>query len=304
MPRNQLIEQFDRILKIIQRYFTCEGRFNTLCHSHIRLLLHFTSNIEMNVPYYLLRSIGKILDRVQDKSKDVDSSLFHSGLIRMLVSEELGKKEISWEIFVVTSHFKMDPIPTPQSQIVVPSTSTSTKASINKKRKGRAPVLETSKQVMEVEEEICPSPHRYFLPPPPPGLKEVPSSTKLTSNRGTNILFPSFPPTVKIKGKIPFTRSSIPKEVFKEQSLPETPMHKEKGKNIENNVEEKSETPIHRKKGKGTTILLERKDEVFVKDFEEPVKNKGEVVVQEKKHKGKGFEKADEKHKKIPVQME
>jgi hypothetical protein len=30
MPRSQLIEHFDRILKIIQRYFTCEGRFNTL----------------------------------------------------------------------------------------------------------------------------------------------------------------------------------------------------------------------------------------------------------------------------------
>ena len=97
MPRNQLIEQFDRILKIIHRYFTCEGRFNTLYDYHIRLLLHFTSKIEMNVPYYLLRSIGKLSDRVQAKSKDVDSSLFHFGLIRMLFSEELGKKEISWE---------------------------------------------------------------------------------------------------------------------------------------------------------------------------------------------------------------
>jgi hypothetical protein len=234
MPRNQLIEQFDRILKIIQRYFTCEGRFNTLYHYHIRLLLHFTGKIEMNVPYYLLRSIGKMSDRVQAKSKDVDSSLFHSGLIRMLVSEELGKKEISWENFVVTSHFKMDPTPTPQSQIAVPSASTSTKAGINKKRKGRAPVSEINKQVMEAEEEICPSPHRDFSPPPPPGLEEVPSSTKLTSKRGKKLLFPSSPPAVEIKGKRPFTRSSIPKEVFKEQSLPETPMHKEKGKSIEN----------------------------------------------------------------------
>ena len=49
---------------------------------------------------------------------------------------------------------------------------------------------------------------------------------------------------------------------------------------------------------------MERKYEVFVKDFEEPVKNKGEATLQEKKHKGKGFEKADETHKKILVQME
>jgi hypothetical protein len=30
VPSNHLIEQFDKILRIIQRYFTCEGRFNTL----------------------------------------------------------------------------------------------------------------------------------------------------------------------------------------------------------------------------------------------------------------------------------
>jgi hypothetical protein len=157
---------------------------------------------------------------------------------------------------------------------------------------------------MEVEAETCPSPHRDFSPPPPPGLEEVPSSTKLTSKRGNNLIFPSSPPVVEIKGKRPFTRSSVPKEVFKEQSLPETPMHKEKRKSIQNLVEKKSETPIQRKKGKGTKIPLERKDEVFVKDFEEPVKNKGEVVEQEKKHKGKGFEKVDETHKKIHLQRE
>jgi hypothetical protein len=92
-----------------------------LYHYHIRLLLHFTGKIEMNFPYYLLIIIGKMSDRVQAKSKDVYSILFHSGLIRMLVSKELGKKEISWENFVVTSHFKLDPTPTPQSKIAVPS---------------------------------------------------------------------------------------------------------------------------------------------------------------------------------------
>jgi hypothetical protein len=116
MPRSELIEQFDRILKIIQRYFTCEGRFNTLYQYHVRLLLHFTGKVEMNIPYYLLRSIGKMSDMIQAKYKDVDSSLFHSGLIRMLVFEELGKKDISWEHFVVTSHFKLDLASTPQSQ--------------------------------------------------------------------------------------------------------------------------------------------------------------------------------------------
>jgi hypothetical protein len=115
VSRNKLIDQFHRMLKIIKRYFSYEGRFNTLYHYHIRSLFHFTGKVQMNIPYYLLKSIGKMEDKVQSKSKDVDSIFFHVGLIRMLVSEELGKKEISWENFLVSSHFKLDTTPTPQS---------------------------------------------------------------------------------------------------------------------------------------------------------------------------------------------
>jgi hypothetical protein len=117
---------------------------------HIRLLLHFTGKIKMNIPYYLLRIIGKMLDRIQSKSKDVDTSIFHSGLIRILVSEDLGKKDISWEHFFVASHFKLDIAATPQSQNASPLSSTSVaKAGTRKKRNGRAPV-----QVSEVIKQV------------------------------------------------------------------------------------------------------------------------------------------------------
>jgi hypothetical protein len=64
---------------------------------HIRILLHFTGKDLMNLPFYLFRSTGKMVDRVQDKSKVVDTSVFHSGLIKMLVMEELKNKNIDWE---------------------------------------------------------------------------------------------------------------------------------------------------------------------------------------------------------------
>jgi hypothetical protein len=327
MSRSQLVEQFDRLLKIIQRYFTCEGRSNTLYHYHIRLLLHFTGKVEMNIPYYLLRSISKMSDRVQAKSKDVDSSLFHFGLIKMLVSEELGKKDISWENFVVTSHFKLDLAPTPQSQRESPlSPSSNSKEGTNRKRKGKTPIQvpEISKQVIEVEEEVCPSPDRYFSPPPPPGLEEVPSSTKAASKKGKKLLFPSSPPTVEIKGKRPFTRSSIPKEVFKEKSLPEPPIQKKKGKSIENLVEEKSRTLIQRKKGKGssqptkgkqetpvqkgrdkgTKRPLESKDETSEKGIEKPIEIKYETHVLRKKNKSKVIKELDEVDKPPPMKEE
>jgi hypothetical protein len=49
---------------------------------------------------------------------------------------------------------------------------------------------------------------------------------------------------------------------------------------------------------------LERKDKLHVKDCEKTMKNKEEVVAQEKKHKGKGFGKADETCKATLIHME
>jgi hypothetical protein len=55
----------------------------------------------MNLPFYLFKSNGKMSDRVQDKYKQVDTSVFHSGLIKMLVMEELKKTNTDWENFLV-----------------------------------------------------------------------------------------------------------------------------------------------------------------------------------------------------------
>jgi len=48
----------------------------------------------------LLRSMGKMYDRVQSKSKALETCFFHVGLIRMLVLEELRKRNNS--LFLLT----------------------------------------------------------------------------------------------------------------------------------------------------------------------------------------------------------
>jgi hypothetical protein len=59
-------------------------------------------------------------DRVQDKSKEVDTSVFHLGLIKMLMMEELKKKSIDWEKFIASAHFQLNFSPTPQSKVQSP----------------------------------------------------------------------------------------------------------------------------------------------------------------------------------------
>jgi hypothetical protein len=202
VPRSHLVGEFDKMLRIIQRYFTCEGRFNTLYQYHIRLLLHFASKFEMNIPFYLLRSIGKMSDRFQSKSKAVDTIFFHSGLIRMLVSEELRKRNISWEHFITTSHMKLDIATTPQSQLPSPLPSTSAAPiGSNKKRKSKAHVQdqEAINQVARTKEEAYHSPQRDLSPPLALELEEVPSSTKATTKKGRKLHFSSSPSVASTK---------------------------------------------------------------------------------------------------------
>jgi hypothetical protein len=103
VPRNHMLEYFDKMIKVIQRYFTCEGRFNMVYQYHIRLLMHFTGKDPLNLPFYLLKSLGKMSDRVQAKSKKVDINVFHYGMINMLVLEELKKTNSDWDAFLVAS---------------------------------------------------------------------------------------------------------------------------------------------------------------------------------------------------------
>jgi hypothetical protein len=117
VPKSHLVEGFDNMLRVIQRYFIYEGRFNMIYQYHIRLLLHFTCKDLMNLPFYLLRIIGKMVDRVQDKSKAMETSVFHSGLIKMLVMEDLKKRNMDWEKFIASTHFQLNVVPTPQSKV-------------------------------------------------------------------------------------------------------------------------------------------------------------------------------------------
>jgi hypothetical protein len=59
VPRSHLVEGFDKMLKIIQRYFTCEGRFNMIYQYHIRLLLHFTGKGFNEYPFLSVQKYGK-----------------------------------------------------------------------------------------------------------------------------------------------------------------------------------------------------------------------------------------------------
>lgn len=96
VPKEYLPEHHSKLLQAIQRYFTCEGRFGRICQYHFTPLMHFTRKSPLNLPFYLLRSLNKMANKVQGKQSQVEPNLSHFSLTKLLVLEELNKRKQSW----------------------------------------------------------------------------------------------------------------------------------------------------------------------------------------------------------------
>ena len=59
----------------------------------------------MNMSYYFLNSLHKMACAYRSKVGDKEQSLFHHGLIKILVSYRLGELGDSWESFFACNGF-------------------------------------------------------------------------------------------------------------------------------------------------------------------------------------------------------
>jgi len=84
-PNVYLQEQYVDLLKVIQRYYTYEGRFSRIYQYHLRLLWHFTEKNPMNLPYLFLKSMERMGTKVKIQKDSHASNLFHFSLFKILV---------------------------------------------------------------------------------------------------------------------------------------------------------------------------------------------------------------------------
>ena len=63
---NNIKQEWRDMLNVVQRYITCEGRFATVFKYHLRFLLHLNGESRLNLPYYLLKSLEKMVTRVKN----------------------------------------------------------------------------------------------------------------------------------------------------------------------------------------------------------------------------------------------
>jgi hypothetical protein len=71
--------------------------------------MHFTRKNPLNLPFYLYRSLGKMVDKVQARVGELKSSLFNVSLVNLLVVEKLININRDWDSFFSSSNIPLDP---------------------------------------------------------------------------------------------------------------------------------------------------------------------------------------------------
>ena len=90
MSRKYFKKEWRPVLDVIHRYVTCEGRLSSAYIYHLRLMAIFIS-FPLNLPHYLVQSMSKMSSAIKKGPKNIGRSLFHHGLVRILIERELSK---------------------------------------------------------------------------------------------------------------------------------------------------------------------------------------------------------------------
>jgi hypothetical protein len=75
VPSQYLREPFQKLLKVIRRYFTCERRSDRIYPHHIRMLMHFTGKIPLNLPFFLHQILGGMAGQRPGRSGPAEEEL-------------------------------------------------------------------------------------------------------------------------------------------------------------------------------------------------------------------------------------
>ena len=62
--------------------------------------MHINGSLKLNLPFYLLKSLQKMVTWVQAHPEHTTRSIYHQGLIKLLLISQLSKEGQSWESFL------------------------------------------------------------------------------------------------------------------------------------------------------------------------------------------------------------
>jgi len=104
-----LKSKWRNMLLILQKFIPYEGRFRCMYVYHIHLLMNFLENGEINLPFLLLNSLRRMASNVQKKIEFIDTTMYHHGLVKILVEYNLKRIGDTWENFLIRNYFQEAP---------------------------------------------------------------------------------------------------------------------------------------------------------------------------------------------------
>ena len=106
IPASWLKEDWQQVLKVAQKFITCEVCFSITHLYQMRLLTHISGDDPLNLPYYLYNSLLKMSKRYQKQPLSSPQLVYHRGLIKILVQIQFNKKGKSWDEFLLAGGFQ------------------------------------------------------------------------------------------------------------------------------------------------------------------------------------------------------
>lgn len=71
--------------------------------------MNFLENKAINLPSFLLSSLKTMCTTVQKNLNDVESHLYHHGLVKILIEKQLKERKDTWEQFLIRNFFQDPP---------------------------------------------------------------------------------------------------------------------------------------------------------------------------------------------------
>ena len=75
--------QWRAYFDILIRYVICDGHYSHIHYYHLWLLMALKGR-KINLPFFLLQSLRKMAHTIQTIIGDIEQSLFHHGLLKIL----------------------------------------------------------------------------------------------------------------------------------------------------------------------------------------------------------------------------
>lgn len=105
IPKEWFNEPWAELVLIIQKFLTCDRGYSIAHLYHVRLLQHIKGEDRINLPYFLYRSLLKMIETVKHEHRPKAGQIYHQGLIKILVEYQVRSQGIAWREFMSKNQF-------------------------------------------------------------------------------------------------------------------------------------------------------------------------------------------------------